>query len=276
MLLWLKTKLEVISILLAQSRIEDVSDCVAVTKLECMAIRDQLFIRRLEEIDFMLKVKNGKIEAALAKGAEIRDHAKKFFQNDQSYTEFLGCLSELMYNLDKREEACTIVKEGRLIAWYRLRDQGIEIDQQNINCTEILVNNSRRRPDEAQLAQYASSVPPSAAGTKAAAKNPKDKAPAKDKKGEAAPAEELATEQDDEPEPLDFTKEVKYDLVPAEGSINSSKVTPNIYLQSLGLAIRFDIRYSQYCIMIQEKYELAKKVLLDTQKLIRRTLYVSP
>jgi hypothetical protein len=38
-----------------------------------------------------------------------------------------------MYDLDKREEAIEIVKEGRLIAWYKLRDQGIEIDQQNLN-----------------------------------------------------------------------------------------------------------------------------------------------
>jgi len=38
-----------------------------------------------------------------------------------------------MYDLDKREEAIDVVKEGRLIAWYKLRDQGIEIDQQNLN-----------------------------------------------------------------------------------------------------------------------------------------------
>ena len=101
---------------------EDVSDTIAVTKLECMAIRDQLFIRKLDEIDFMLAVKNGQIQAALVKAQEIRDHAKKYIQNDQSYTEFLGSLSELMYNLDKSDEACGVVKEGRLIAWYRLRD----------------------------------------------------------------------------------------------------------------------------------------------------------
>ena len=59
MLLWLKTKVEIISILFAQSRMEDVSDTIAVTKLECMAIRDQLFIRKLDEIDYMLAVKNG-------------------------------------------------------------------------------------------------------------------------------------------------------------------------------------------------------------------------
>jgi hypothetical protein len=33
-----------------------------------------------------------------------------------------------MYNIDKSEEAGDVVKEGRLIVWYRLRDQGVEID----------------------------------------------------------------------------------------------------------------------------------------------------
>jgi len=27
-----------------------------------------------------------------------------------------------MYNIDKREEAIEVVKEGRMIAWYKLRD----------------------------------------------------------------------------------------------------------------------------------------------------------
>ena len=40
MLLWLKVKVEILSILLSQSRIEDVTDALSVTKLECMAIRD--------------------------------------------------------------------------------------------------------------------------------------------------------------------------------------------------------------------------------------------
>ena len=35
MLLWLKTKTEIIQILLSQNRIEDVTDTIAVTKLEC-------------------------------------------------------------------------------------------------------------------------------------------------------------------------------------------------------------------------------------------------
>jgi hypothetical protein len=39
-LLWFKTKIEVVQILLNQNRIEDVADCISVTKLECMSIRD--------------------------------------------------------------------------------------------------------------------------------------------------------------------------------------------------------------------------------------------
>lgn len=129
MLLWLMTKVEIISILLQQNRIEDVTDAISVTKLECMAIKDQLFIRKLEEIDFMVLVKGGKIAEAVQKSNEICAHAKKYNQTDLSYAEFLGNLSEMLYTMNKRDEACEIVKEGRKIAWYRLRDQGIEIDQ---------------------------------------------------------------------------------------------------------------------------------------------------
>lgn len=52
----------------------------------------------------------------------MRLHAQKYFQNDLSYADFLGNLAELMYDIDKRDEAIEVVKEGRLIAWYKLRD----------------------------------------------------------------------------------------------------------------------------------------------------------
>jgi len=78
-MLWLKTKIEIISILLNQSRIEDVTDSISVTKLECMAIRDQLFIRKLDEIDFMVMVKSGQLSEAMHKASEINIHAKKYF-----------------------------------------------------------------------------------------------------------------------------------------------------------------------------------------------------
>lgn len=54
-----------------------------------------------------------------------------------------------MYNIDKRIESCEVVKEGRLLAWYRLRDQGIEIDPLNINKTgSVLVNSERKKVSE--------------------------------------------------------------------------------------------------------------------------------
>lgn len=88
----------------------------------------------------MALVKGGKVQEAIEKSNEINSHAKKYHQSDVSYAEFLGNLSELLYNLGKQDDACNIVKEGRKIAWYRLRDQGIEIDQQNINkSVEVLV-----------------------------------------------------------------------------------------------------------------------------------------
>jgi len=82
-------------------------------------------------------------------------HAQKYFHTDRSYAEFLGNFSELMYNIDKREEAVEVVKEGRMISWYKLRDQGIEIDAQNINhATDVLVDNNRKPLSDDALSAY--------------------------------------------------------------------------------------------------------------------------
>lgn len=198
------------------------------------------------------------------KASEINTHAKKYFQSDIGYAEFLGSLSELLYNLGKAEEATEAVKEGRKIAWYRLRDQGIEIDSQNINkAGDILVKNDRKKFSEEQLAG-GSSAPATAQKNekKPAAKDTKPKP------GGAPAVEDPLPEEEDPVEPLDFTKPIKYDLVNAAVDTNSSCNSVNIYLESLPLAIRFDIRYSQYCVIMQSKYELAVKLLKDTLKLM--------
>jgi hypothetical protein len=52
MVLWLKTKINIINILLAQKRYEDCSDAIAVTRLEAQSVKDQLYIRKLQEIEF--------------------------------------------------------------------------------------------------------------------------------------------------------------------------------------------------------------------------------
>ena len=67
----------------------------------------------------------------------------------------MGNLSEFMYNKDRRSEANEVVKEGRLIIWYKLRDYGIDLEPQNINFkTDIKVNKSRAKLTEDAIAQY--------------------------------------------------------------------------------------------------------------------------
>lgn len=49
---------------------------------------------------------------------------------------------------------------------------------------------------------------------------------------------------------LDFSKPLDYDLSAADVDMNSSSIAPNVYLPALALVVRFDLRYSQFCIMI--------------------------
>lgn len=49
---------------------------------------------------------------------------------------------------------------------------------------------------------------------------------------------------------VDFTKALKYELQQAPEQSNNSGLAPNMYLTSLAMAIRFDLRYSQYLIVI--------------------------
>jgi hypothetical protein len=79
-------------------------------------------------------------------------------------------------------------------------------------------------------------------------------------------------------------------LVPSDPNINSSYIEPNIYLRSLELAVRFDARYAQFLTFLgklssyyasnnapQTNYlETAKRILTDTEKLLKRTLHVGP
>jgi hypothetical protein len=60
-----------------------------------------------------------------------------------------------MYNKDRRAESSEIIKEGRLIMWYKIRDFGLDLDPQNINFKgDVRVNKSRPKPTEEALAQF--------------------------------------------------------------------------------------------------------------------------
>jgi len=58
-MLWLKIKTQIVQILFSQRRFEDCSDAIAVTKLECLSIKDNFFIRNLDIVDFMMQVYDG-------------------------------------------------------------------------------------------------------------------------------------------------------------------------------------------------------------------------
>jgi hypothetical protein len=61
-LLWLRIKMELIRILQSQNRTEDVTDSTSVVKLECLAVKDSYYIRRLQQVEFMMLVKSGEIQ----------------------------------------------------------------------------------------------------------------------------------------------------------------------------------------------------------------------
>jgi len=107
---------------------------------------------------------------------------------------------------------------------------------------------------EDTLSAYQSPVIAAAApgGKDPKAKAPPPKPPAKDPKGAPVSSKE-DTADDEVMEPLpkvDFTKALKYELQQAPEQSNNSGLAPNMYLTSLAMAIRFDLRYSQYLIVI--------------------------
>lgn len=53
--------------------------------------------------------------------------SKKYNYDDKDYAEFLAMLAELLYNIDKREEAVEILKEARISFWVKCRANGVEI-----------------------------------------------------------------------------------------------------------------------------------------------------
>lgn len=75
---------------------------------------------------------------------------------------------------------------------------------------------------------------------------------------------------------MDFNKKVYYNQVFADKAINTASAPQNIYIHTMAMTIRFDIRYAQFLIMISNKNDTALRVLADTQKMLERTLYPNP
>jgi len=69
---------------------------------------------------------------------------------------------------------------------------------------------------------------------------------------------------------------VEYKLSTASAGVNSSSNPHNLYIFGLEAIVRFDLRYAQYLSLIQSKHDEAKLVLLEAQKVLQRTLYITP
>lgn len=158
MYLWLKIKVEIVNLLFNQRRFDDCYDAIAVTKLECNSINDLFFTRQLMEVEFLMEIYRGEIEQAVKTAERIRKHASAYYQSDIGFANFLGNLSEFVYNKDKRLDCIELAKEGRAIVWLRLRDFGIDIDPQNVNFKgdQVKVNKARVKPNEEVLAAFQS------------------------------------------------------------------------------------------------------------------------
>lgn len=149
MLLWLKLKMELIRILMAQNRIEDVADCISIMKIESLTVKDTYFTRRVNQIEFMLLVQSGEIQKALNKGYEIINYSKKYGHDDKDMSEFLGLFGEFLYNVDKRDEAVELLRQGRMDFWIKARNNGVEIVPTDINLRgEVMVNADRKKVTE--------------------------------------------------------------------------------------------------------------------------------
>ena len=100
----------------------------------------------------MLLVQSGEIKQAMNKGYEIMNFAKKQQHDDKNLSEFQGLFGEFLYNIDKREEAVDLLREGRMNYWIKCRYNGIEIVPIDINQRgDVLVNADRKKPAEETL-----------------------------------------------------------------------------------------------------------------------------
>jgi len=53
---------------------------------------------------------------------------------------------------------------------------------------------------------------------------------------------------------LNFSKPITYNLENADANVNSSAISPNIYVDGLETLIRIEIRYAQYLCMIKRDF----------------------
>ena len=127
-------------------------------------------------------MQSGEIQKALNKGYEIINYSKKHHQEDKDLADFYGLFGEFLYNVDKREEAVEMLRQGRMYYWIKCRNNGVEIVPTDLNLrNDVMVNADRKKVNEDAIAQFATQIPAAsqAKGGKPAADAKKPPAAAK-------------------------------------------------------------------------------------------------
>jgi hypothetical protein len=76
--LWLSAKIAIIGALVSEKRYEDCADAIAITRLEAQSVKDQLYTRRLKEMEFLMFVQSGDLREASIMAKDIQKHGAKY------------------------------------------------------------------------------------------------------------------------------------------------------------------------------------------------------
>jgi len=207
----------------------------------------------------MISIHKGDINEGIRMYNGVKTYAEKFNHDDIKLAEFYGNMGEFL--LTSKPESCVdAFKESRVIFWINLKLRGLKI----INVHEFIdIENGSIKQQR---------IPDGPNKKKEVAAPVEEK---KDPKAKGKPdpkAEQIVEEDYSKIEKIvKYNKEMNHELFVIDDA-EATKVNKlnNIYLLNLDQLVKANLRYSQALSTVDNKYELALKVLDDTIKLIER------
>ena len=134
--LWMKLKSELLYVLYYQGRYIDAEGLIVNIMSESEKLHDNFFCRIAKQINCYIHAKKGKYDECCKMYKEIIDSAKSEQQSDVQLALFMGNIAELMFRHKyDPSEVIEILKEGRVIMWQQLKNEGLEIEPIDINKT---------------------------------------------------------------------------------------------------------------------------------------------
>ena len=133
---WMKMKAELVGLLVEQKRFPEAKSQIKCAQEEAKSLQDVYFVRLLLEADLWMDLMEGRHEGLLGKVRAIKEYAKKHHHNGWRLASFYGNAGELLLTLQGKgcvEEALTLLKEARIMMWYKMRDYGVELEPTDFN-----------------------------------------------------------------------------------------------------------------------------------------------